>query len=427
MQHLAPGIVSGGQRVSRLIVELPSDRSRSGCVELFDDNEDSLCGPFVIAGLASSALAARHGNPARNPILPYGDTPTGNYRVRGRVRSGSGTPLPKREYGPHGILVLEGLTGDAALADANGRFSFAIHGGELTGDGWLCSTAGSLRMRDVDLKVLISVVERLHVRACEVIEFEGAGDQPVVDGACAASDPAPVGLASSQSALKSSSVPRPATAILAMGATFAFQGAVAAAPARANVANRPRIPATRVVQWIPAAASGIAANHQAYNPPPTTSSASSSESPAEAALVRAQDTALSNPDFGAGVGGATHCNQATCEVAKDMGAPMTPFLDASGNPLLANQIVANLAKPDSGYRPVTEQEARALADRGKLVIVAGPGHVATIRPDNLPGQSRPPGSGPIIANVGSTNGVLSLSQVFRSSQRNQVQYYTPKN
>jgi hypothetical protein len=104
---------------------------------------------------------------------------------------------------------------------------------------------------------------------------------------------------------------------------------------------------------------------------------------------------------------------------------MGPLTDVQGNPLKADQIRGNLAKPDSGYRPVSAEEAQQLADQGKLVIVAGPDHVSTVRPDNLPGQNVP-GKGPVIANVGTNNGVMRLNYVFTKSALPEVRFYTPK-
>jgi hypothetical protein len=139
-------------------------------------------------------------------------------------------------------------------------------------------------------------------------------------------------------------------------------------------------------------------------------------------LTNAQDAAMKNKNFQPGAGGATHCNQATCSVARAVGAPMGPLTDAHGTPLLANQIGANLAKSGSGYHQVSADEAQKLANQGKLVVVAGPGHVATVRPDT--GQ-KVPGRGPIIANVGRNNGVMRLNYVFGKSALPDVKFYTP--
>src|SRR5690348_1362784 len=151
--------------MSRLVVELPRDRDRCGKIELLNDNDQRVCGPFPIAGRSSSMLAAAHQNSTRFPLLPYGDTPVGNYLVRSRIRAGKAAALPKQEFGPAGVLVLEGITGDAALADANGRFRFLLQGGNLSPDGWLRSTAGGLRMSNDDLRLLLAALVKTKCRS----------------------------------------------------------------------------------------------------------------------------------------------------------------------------------------------------------------------------------------------------------------------
>lgn len=142
-------------------------------------------------------------------------------------------------------------------------------------------------------------------------------------------------------------------------------------------------------------------------------------------LVNAQDAAMNNPNLQPGVGGhPTHCNQGTCAVAAATGAPMGPLTNSHGTPLHANEIVSNLAKPESGYKPVSAIEAQRLANQGTIVLVAGPDHVATVRPDTIPGQ-QVPGKGPVIANVGKVNGVLRLNYVFTKNALPAVKFYTP--
>jgi hypothetical protein len=420
-----------GAIVSRVVVTLSSERDRCGQIELAGNAGEHLCGPFVVAGRSSNLLAATHQNPQRLGILPYGDTPTGNFVIRTRLQTGQGTPLAKYDYGPWGALVLEGITGDAAIADANGRFTFLLHGGDLSSDGLLRSTAGALRMRNADLRALLRAVEKANCKSCEIIEVDELIGEPIFDDqACALPDP----LRSAM--IKVSTIgnggkhlPRRGTVLIAMGATFIAQGTVHAMPAQGATASPSRVPGHRDVHWLPAAVVATNGMGQAYNPPPEDGTGISTREPAAAdavtALVKAQDKAISNPDFGPGVGGSTHCNQATCEVAKELGAPMTPFTNSDGTSAKSTQINENLAKPGSGYKPVSEAQAVKLAREGKLVIVAAPGHVATVRPDNIPGQTRPPGSGPVIANVGRTNGILSLNYVFKPNERKKVQYYTP--
>lgn len=141
-------------------------------------------------------------------------------------------------------------------------------------------------------------------------------------------------------------------------------------------------------------------------------------------LVEAQNSAMKDPDYAPLLNGPTHCNQATWAIARAVGAPLKPLTDSHGNPLEAEKIRANLAMPGSGYRPVSAPEAQLLANQGILVIVTGPGHVATVRPDNISGASSL-GSGPVIANVARLNQVVRLSRVFKPSDRPEVKYFAP--
>lgn len=139
-------------------------------------------------------------------------------------------------------------------------------------------------------------------------------------------------------------------------------------------------------------------------------------------LVRAQDAALHNPAYQPKE--RTHCNQATWDVAKSAGAPMGPLTDRDGKALPADIMRANLARPDSGYTEVPAAEAQRLANHGLLVIVTGPGHVATVRPDTVGGESIP-GTGPALANVARPNHLVRLSRAFKRSAFPEVRFYTP--
>ena len=99
--------------------------------------------------------------------------------------------------------------------------------------------------------------------------------------------------------------------------------------------------------------------------------------------------------------------------------------DDGGYALLANVMRANMAKAGSGYTAVSADQAQALANKGELVIVAGPGHVATVRPDIDPSKTYP-GRGPLIANVGANNGIMRLNYVFTKDMMPQVKFYVPK-
>lgn len=159
--------------------------------------------------------------------------------------------------------------------------------------------------------------------------------------------------------------------------------------------------------------------------PGKTTSAQSGTGADKTKLIAAQNAAISNPAFQPR-GGVTYCNMATMSVAKAMGAPMEPL---KGN---ANQQSTNL-KTSTLYKVVPVGEAQSLADQGYLVIAAwinptpsGHGHMNTVRPAGVPGDTITGNSGPIVANVGSKNGVGRQSTFFPKSAFPSIVYYTPK-
>ena len=92
---------------------------------------------FEVGARADDAAAARYRNIERNPLLPYGDTPLGVYRVVGILKSGPDTEFDLESFGGHRVILLEPVSGDAALADANGRFQLLIQAGDLGPSGGL--------------------------------------------------------------------------------------------------------------------------------------------------------------------------------------------------------------------------------------------------------------------------------------------------
>jgi len=150
-------------------------------------------------------------------------------------------------------------------------------------------------------------------------------------------------------------------------------------------------------------------------------------------LTTAQDNARSNQAYQPR-GGVTYCNQATVSVASSMNAPTGPLTDTQGQPVLANTMAANLAteaaNPNGTWTEVSQSQAVATAGQGNLVLATqanpgGHGHVATVRVPGQQGESgrEARGRGPVVSNVGSTNGVGRTSQYFSSDQP--VHYYTP--
>jgi hypothetical protein len=151
----------------KIIIQLPINRDYTGRLEVQNASGKRLAGPFKICGRADDERAQANKNPARNPLLPFGDTPLGEYKVVKIIGSGSGTPYGSDEFGSAGLVLLQPKQGDAVLADANGRFGFFIQGGARPRSGLLRPTLdGSLRLSDGDQRKLISTLQRADEVSC---------------------------------------------------------------------------------------------------------------------------------------------------------------------------------------------------------------------------------------------------------------------
>lgn len=145
-----------------------------------------------------------------------------------------------------------------------------------------------------------------------------------------------------------------------------------------------------------------------------------------AALIAAQNEArkLHGPDRKRG---QTYCNEAACYIARKMHAPLGPLEDAQGHPYLANRMAENLAESPA-YRDLTPAQAQQLANQGRFVAgawynPAGHGHVVTVRPEGLPGDSPAGHSGPLLNEIGENDQVARQSMAFKPAD--QVHYYAP--
>ena len=152
----------------KIVVRLPENRDYAGQLTIESPGGKRIAGPFEVCGRADDELARHNKNSARNPLLPFGDTPLGSYRAVQIMPSGPGTPYRSGEFGSAGIVLLQPRHGEAALADANGRFGFFIHGGTLARNGALRPTEGSLRLSNRDQKKFIAALRRLG-ETCECV------------------------------------------------------------------------------------------------------------------------------------------------------------------------------------------------------------------------------------------------------------------
>jgi hypothetical protein len=94
--------------------------------------------------------------------------------------TGKGTSLSADRFGPNGVIVLAPTAGDAALADANGRFYIIIQGGKLSPGRLLRPTNGSLRLADKDQKRLVRALRRNLQCVCECVSTSESLTERVV-------------------------------------------------------------------------------------------------------------------------------------------------------------------------------------------------------------------------------------------------------
>ena len=156
----------------KLIVRLPRNRDFAGQIHVEDSAGKRLVGPFPVCGRADDKLARENKNPRRDPLLPFGDTPLGEYHLSQIIGSGPGTPYAGEEFGSAGIILLQPKDGDAALADANGRFGFFIQGGALSRNGLLRPADGSLRLSNRDQRKLIGGLRQFDNAECHCVVLD---------------------------------------------------------------------------------------------------------------------------------------------------------------------------------------------------------------------------------------------------------------
>jgi hypothetical protein len=158
--------VSGSPEQITLRIDLPANRDYVGVLRVLDSSERVLAGPYRIAARASSEIAAEHGNPTRATTLPYGDPPLGTYKCQRLASTGEGTKYRQDLFGFQDVIVLTGTGGNAALADANGRFEILIHGGPLTAEGALRMGTGHFRISDPDLHAVTDLIRQAQATSC---------------------------------------------------------------------------------------------------------------------------------------------------------------------------------------------------------------------------------------------------------------------
>ncbi|MBE0529519.1 MAG: hypothetical protein IH626_01745 [Rhodospirillales bacterium] len=134
----------------KLLAHLPKNRWQPGVARLFAPDGKPLL-EMPCYGKADNARAMEAHNPDRNPTRPWGDTPAGVYAPARVTRFDP----PHSTLGRYAIL-LEGVSGQALEAKANGRTDLAVHANR--GDAKLMATYGCLRLYDRDMEAVAMAV-----------------------------------------------------------------------------------------------------------------------------------------------------------------------------------------------------------------------------------------------------------------------------
>lgn len=156
----------------QVFVTLPHDRATTGFIMLIAGGK-TLAGPFRVLGKADDEMAAKKGNPDRDPTQPFGDTPTGDYTATLGTRAAS--------YGPNGVIELSPASGNALTAEENGRDGLLIHGGKPNKLGKLRPTYGCLRVADDDMGIIMNALRDRTLEKVSVVEDEPPPIQDLPD------------------------------------------------------------------------------------------------------------------------------------------------------------------------------------------------------------------------------------------------------
>mgnify|MGYP003658234962 CR=1 FL=1 len=117
----------------------PFDRAQYGALMIVSDDETPVLGPVACLGKGGRSKTALSGNWKLKGM----DTPTGEYQ--GTLAAWT----PEETYGPHRVLKLDAVAGNALEAEKLGRSGLAIHGGRDQSILW--STEGCVRVFDRDM------------------------------------------------------------------------------------------------------------------------------------------------------------------------------------------------------------------------------------------------------------------------------------
>lgn len=139
-----------------ITVLLPKNRTQLGTLTATHDGRE--LGSYAVYGKSDNATAKAKGNADRDPLKPFGDTPTGHWKVTvGNKHADTHT------YGTEPVFMLWPLDGQA-LASHGPRYrrtGIWLHGGGLNAAGGLRPTFGCLRVHNETMAKLHTFIRQL--------------------------------------------------------------------------------------------------------------------------------------------------------------------------------------------------------------------------------------------------------------------------
>ncbi|WP_151737702.1 L,D-transpeptidase ['Paenibacillus yunnanensis' Narsing Rao et al. 2020] len=139
-----------------IIVNLPANRDNKGSLKMYDGSGALVFGPVEALGRGTNM--ASNGYDHTNWIEENSDTPTGVYAA-----SVIDPGTPTSSYGSYQRVAMDPTSGNALLAENNGRFGIMIHGGDAskeTNASWypLRPTYGCVRISNSNQNALINKI-----------------------------------------------------------------------------------------------------------------------------------------------------------------------------------------------------------------------------------------------------------------------------
>lgn len=149
-----------------LNITLNTNSAPNGYAVLLDANNQRVGPNYRAESILSRQAAEDNGNQDYSPFQAYGPTPQGGYSIDNVYPPVNANM--QSYMGDQRVIQLHGTSGDAATADAQGRHSILIHGGD-----WGLPTQGHIRLDPAGINALLT-----HIDAGDIIRINIAYPQP---------------------------------------------------------------------------------------------------------------------------------------------------------------------------------------------------------------------------------------------------------